>query len=254
MEQNSTSQRAMHEYLSALLEEEQPSQLDSLTRAPLERLLATPAPAVETPAPVVETPAPVVETPAPAVETTSPVGTALPYVEAALPYGEMGTTPDVPTDMEEFQQAPFQALFFSVAGLNIAVPLKSLGGIHNWETPKPLFGRPAWYLGIMPHPIEQLNVVDSARWVMPEKYTEQLAENLDYKYLVMLDESHWGLACEELVTTITVQPSDVKWRTRAGKRPWLAGIVKDKMCALLNVNELIALLEQGLDNSVGSNQ
>src|SRR5690554_1789003 len=119
MEQNSTSQRAMHEYLSALLEEEQPSQLDSLTRAPLERLLATPAPAVETPAPVVETPAPAVET------TTDPVGTALPYVEtarpyveAALPYGEMGTTPDVPTDMDEFKQAPFQALFFSVAGLN----------------------------------------------------------------------------------------------------------------------------------------
>src|SRR5690554_638970 len=140
MEQNSTSQRAMHEYLSALLEEEQPSQLDSLTRAPLERLLATPAPAVEAPAPAVETTTDPVDTALPYVET------ARPYVEAALPYGEMGTTPDVPTDMEEFQQAPFQALFFSVAGLNIAVPLKSLGGIHNWETPKPLFGRPAWYL------------------------------------------------------------------------------------------------------------
>lgn len=238
MSQHSTSDRAMHEYLSALLEEEQPSQLDTLTRAPLERLLATPA--VETiPTDVEPAPAPVVEMPPPDVET-------------ALPYGEMGTTPDVPTDMEEFQQEPFQALFFSVAGLNLAVPLKSLGGIHNWQAPKPLFGRPAWYLGIMPHQTEQLNVVDSARWVMPEKYTEQLAANLDYKYLVMLAESHWGLACEQLVTTTSLHPNEVQWRTSAGKRPWLAGIVKDKMCALLNVNELIALFEQGLDNSVGS--
>ncbi|RUO43053.1 chemotaxis protein CheW [Aliidiomarina taiwanensis] len=235
MSQHSTSDRAMREYLSALLEEEQPSQLDTLTRAPLERLLATPQEAPAEPAPAPVEPAP------------DPVGTALPYVKTALPDAE-----ELKTDMDEFQQEPFQALFFRVAGLNLAVPLKSLGGIHNWETPKPLFGRPPWYLGIMPHRTEQLNVVDSARWVMPEKYTDELAANLDYQYLVMLGESHWGLACEELVTTTALHPNEVQWRTSAGKRPWLAGIVKDKMCALLNVNELIALLEQGLDNSVGS--
>lgn len=221
MSQNSTSNRAMHEYLTALLEEEQPSTLDDLTRAPLERLLAA-GPAAET-APVVETTA-VVETPPPA-------------------------PPPAPNAMAEYQSEPFQALFFSVAGLNLAVPLKSLGGIHKWQTPKPLFGRPPWYLGMMPHLEEQLNVVDSARWVMPEKYTAELAAGLNYQYLVMLGASHWGLACEQLINTDTLHPEEIKWRVATGKRPWLAGIVKQKMCALINVEALIALLEQGLDNS-----
>lgn len=234
MSQNSTSDRAMREYLTALLEEEQPNKLDELTRAPLERLLAT-APAVGTSLPQVET-VPQVEVP--------PLEQAQPTEIAPPP-----PPPAAPDVMEEYQTEPFQALFFSVAGLNLAVPLKSLGGIHKWAEPKPLFGQPAWYLGIMPHLEEQLNVVDSARWVMPEKYTEELAETLDYQYLVMLGSSHWGLACEMLVNTDTLTPDEIQWRGPSGKRPWLAGIVKEKMCALLNVDALITLLEQGLDNS-----
>jgi purine-binding chemotaxis protein CheW len=41
----------------------------------------------------------------------------------------------------------------------------------------------------------------------------------------------------------------VKWREREGKRPWLAGMVKDKMCALVDAQQLIALLNQGMDSS-----
>lgn len=247
MSQNSTSNRAMHEYLTALLEEEQPSTLDDLTRAPLERLLAA-GPAAETA--TVGTALPYGEAlpqekPTPAVEELVPEQAPETVVETPPP-----APPPVPNAMAEYQSEPFQALFFSVAGLNLAVPLKSLGGIHNWQTPKPLFGRPEWYLGMMPHLEEQLNVVDSARWVMPEKYTEELAAGLNYQYLVMLGASHWGLACEQLINTDTLQPEEIKWRVASGKRPWLAGIVKEKMCALINVEALIALLEQGLDNSI----
>jgi purine-binding chemotaxis protein CheW len=41
---------------------------------------------------------------------------------------------------------------------------------------------------------------------------------------------------------------DVKWRTNDSKRPWLAGVIKEKMCALIDVNNLNALLEKGLDS------
>jgi purine-binding chemotaxis protein CheW len=61
----------------------------------------------------------------------------------------------------------------------------------------------------------------------------------------MLDDSCWGLACERIVTTAVLKPDDVKWREANGKRPWLAGMVKEKMCALINVQQLIAMLEQG---------
>lgn len=143
----------------------------------------------------------------------------------------------------------FQALFFEVSGLKLAVPLTELGGIHKLEKVGPLFGKPDWFKGVMLHRDEKLSVVDTAKWVMPEKYDEKLAESLNYQYLIMLDESGWGLACESLVNTETLQPEDVKWREAQGKRPWLAGMVKQKMCALINVEQMVSILEQGLNSN-----
>lgn len=248
MSQHSTSDQAMQEYLTALLEEEQPHKLDELTRLPLEKMLAEGMASHQ--AAQAEAEALVEAALSSAVTAPEPEPKQVPKPDPEPVSAEKIPPPDVPTfGMEDYQSESFQALFFTVAGLNLAVPLKSLGGIHNWQAPKPLFGRPAWYLGIMPHREAQLNVVDTACWVMPEKYTEALAESLDYQYLVMLGESHWGLACEKLVNTVTLEPEQVQWRQGGGKRPWLGGIVKEKMCALLNVEALIDLLEKGLDNS-----
>ncbi|WP_241984168.1 chemotaxis protein CheW [Aliidiomarina sedimenti] len=160
---------------------------------------------------------------------------------------------DVPpppvSNMENYKQGDFQALFFSVAGLKLAVPLKSLGGIHQWKEANTIFGKPDWYLGIMTNRDEKLNVVDTARWVMPEKYTPELAESINYQYLIMLGESQWGLACETLVTTESLSPEDVQWRKGEGsKRPWLAGVVREKMCAILDVDAMVDMLEKGLNS------
>ena len=143
----------------------------------------------------------------------------------------------------------FQALFFDVAGLTLAVPLITLGGIHQLGKIGPLFGKPDWFMGVMLHREEKLNVVDSARWVMPEKYDETLEQSLNYRYLIMLGESQWGLASEKLVNTVTLSKADVKWRESVGKRPWLAGMVKEKMCALIDVSELIIMLNKGLGSN-----
>ena len=143
----------------------------------------------------------------------------------------------------------FQALFFEVAGLTLAVPLTTLGGIHQIEKIGPLFGKPDWFMGVMLHRESKLNVVDSAKWVMPEKYDENLAQSLNYRYLIMLGESLWGLASEKLVNTVNLTADDVKWRESTGKRPWLAGMVKEKMCALIDVEELISMLNKGLSSN-----
>ncbi|GFD96878.1 chemotaxis protein CheW [Alteromonas sp. KUL156] len=143
----------------------------------------------------------------------------------------------------------FQALFFEVAGLTLAVPLTTLGGIHQIEKIGPLFGKPDWFMGVMLHREAKLNVVDSAKWVMPEKYDENLAQSLNYRYLIMLGESLWGLASEKLVNTVNLTADDVKWRESTGKRPWLAGMVKEKMCALIDVEELISMLNKGLSSN-----
>jgi purine-binding chemotaxis protein CheW len=106
-------------------------------------------------------------------------------------------------------------------------------------------GKPDWFKGVMIHREEQINVVDTALWVMPEKCDEKLKSSLNYQYIIMLSNSRWGLMAEHLVDTVTLEQNDVKWLDKPGKRPWLAGLVKDRMCALLDVESLITLLNDG---------
>ena len=75
-----------------------------------------------------------------------------------------------------------------------------------------------------------------------------MEQALNYKYVIMLGESQWGLAAENLINNVTLKSEDVKWRQSHGKRPWLAGVIKEKMCALIDVDNLQLLLEQGLDS------
>ena len=148
---------------------------------------------------------------------------------------------------KSYRDENFQAMFFDVAGLTVAVPLVELGGIHNVEKITNLMGKPKWFEGVMLHRDEKINVVDTALWVMPEKYNEELKEALNYQYVIMLSNSKWGLLAENLVDTVTLKPEDVKWVDSSSKRPWLAGLVKDRMCVLLEVDSLIQLLNNGID-------
>ncbi len=140
----------------------------------------------------------------------------------------------------------FQVLYFDVNGVTFAVPLDELGGIHRISELSHLIGRPAWYLGLQSSREAQLDVVDTAKWVMPEKLQDDTYKEA-YQYIVMLGESMWGLASTQLMGTESLQPEMVRWRETAGKRPWLAGMVKEKMCALIHVDALISMLDAGLD-------
>lgn len=161
--------------------------------------------------------------------------------------------PSVTKDLQEVLDDEFQVLFFKVAGLTLAVPLVSLGGIVKVERINHIIGRPSWFLGVQTHREEQLNLVDTCAWVMPEKYTDKLAQSVNYQYLVLLEGSNWGLACESLLNAVKINKSQVNWRSKAGKRPWLAGVVKEQMCGILHVQALVEMLDAGLgcQDSIG---
>lgn len=246
----------MEDYLTALLTDDEPVVSETVQREAVERLLekVEPSSVKEVPAapasveePVQEPPS---EAPAAALKEQKPAPVVQPPIIETLPQIEIPDNVDIAVDtLKELQEGEFQALFFDVAGLTLAVPLTHLGGIHNLEKPSPLFGKPDWYMGVMVHREEKLNTVDTARWVMPERYNNNLKESLNYQYLIMLGESHWGLACEKLINTVTLKPDDVKWRAERGKRPWLAGMVKEKMCALLDISQLVDMLDKGLTSN-----
>ncbi len=137
----------------------------------------------------------------------------------------------------------FQTLFFIVQGVRYAVPLIDLGAIIECKKVTQIFGKPSWYMGITDVRGRKLNIVDTLRWVVPT-----VNESPDkYPYLVSLSNSDWSLGCNELEGNRTISRDQVNWRKTAGTRPWLAGIVKKEMCALLHVDELIRLFKQGMD-------
>lgn len=139
----------------------------------------------------------------------------------------------------------FQVLYFDVNGVTFAVPLDELGGIHRLEELSHIIGKPAWYLGLQTNRDSQLDVVDTAKWVMSEKLSgDEYKEN--YQYIVMLGESLWGLAGTELkAPSYLIQTKYVgeKWQ----ETPMARWYGKRKMCALIHVEALIAMLNAGLD-------
>lgn len=143
-----------------------------------------------------------------------------------------------------WREAPFEALLFDVGGLTLAVPLVSLGSIHSLDGPiTPLFGQPDWFLGILPTPVGNLKVLDTARWIMPERYTPELRDNL--RFVISVQGHEWGMAVHGVSQSVKLNPEQVKWRSGQGKRPWLAGTVIDQMCALLDVEALAELITAG---------
>lgn len=152
--------------------------------------------------------------------------------------------PVVVTPEPAWRSEPFEALLFDVGGLTLAVPLVALGTIHALdEAITPLFGQPEWFLGLMPTNGSNLKVLDTARWVMPERYQPSLRDDL--RFVISVEGYDWGMAVHGVRESIRLEPQQIKWRSGQGKRPWLAGTVIEHMCALLDVAALAELISQG---------
>ena len=195
--------------------------------------------------PVEKAPVVLIEAPAP-VSTIAPLLQALvpPVVEVHLPPGN--TLPPVESNGRPAWAAePFECLLFDVAGLTLAVPLVCLGSIYSLEGHEltPLFGQPDWFLGILPSQAGNLKVLDTARWVMPDRYRDDFRQGL--QYVISVQGYEWGLAVHQVSRSLRLDPNEIKWRSQRGQRPWLAGTVIEHMCALLDVAELAQLIASG---------
>ncbi|MGE7965352.1 CheW domain-containing protein [Pseudomonas sp. NPDC089918] len=228
---------ALDEFQAAVLEEQaRDAQKPAVAAAPIV------APVVKAAVAVIEAPAPIL---AP-VSTIAPLLQALvpPLVEVHLP--PSNTPPPVETDGRPAWAAePFECLLFDVAGLTLAVPLVCLGSIYSLAGHEltPLFGQPEWFLGILPSQAGNLKVLDTARWVMPDRYRDDFRQGL--QYVISVQGYEWGLAVHQVSRSLRLDPNEIKWRSHRGQRPWLAGTVIEHMCALLDVSALAELIASG---------
>ncbi|MFG0723613.1 CheW domain-containing protein [Pseudomonas sp. GLN_6] len=201
-------------------------------------------PTIEIPLPAVEMPEPV-----PVVVAENPVSEAAQVVPDALVVPE-----PVQQGRPEWAEGPFECLLFDVAGLTLAVPLVCLGSIYPLQGQEltPLFGQPDWFLGILPCQAGNLKVLDTARWVMPDRYRDDFREGL--QYVISVQGYEWGLAVHQVSRSIRLDPNEVKWRSQRTQRPWLAGTVIEHMCALLDIASLAELIASGAAKRMATNR
>ena len=255
------SQLALQSYLDSLLQEaaaelEMSVSLDEFEAAVLEEQVRD-ARLVEAVAPVAPVaPVAFVELVEPPIRVevapvASPVPVRAPVIEQAPPEVAAAAEPPpvpsgfLPDGRPAWAEEPFECLLFDVAGLTLAVPLICLGSIYPLEGQEltPLFGQPEWFLGILPSQAGNLKVLDTARWVMPDRYRDDFREGL--QYVISVQGYEWGLAVHQVSRSIRLDPNEVKWRSQRTQRPWLAGTVIEHMCALLDVAALAELIASG---------
>ena len=174
-----------------------------------------------------------------------------PVADVHLP--PSATPPPVDSDgRPSWAAEPFECLLFDVAGLTLAVPLVCLGSIYPLAGHEltPLFGQPEWFLGILPSQAGNLKVLDTARWVMPDRYRDDFRQGL--QYVISVQGYEWGLAVHQVSRSLRLNPNEIKWRSHRGQRPWLAGTVIEHMCALLDVAQLAELIASGGAKHMGT--
>ncbi len=179
---------------------------------------------------------------------------AVPLVDVHLPAPNLPVPPSTVDGRPAWAAEPFECLLFDVAGLTLAVPLVCLGSIYSLAGQEltPLFGQPDWFLGILTCQAGNLKVLDTARWVMPDRYRDDFRQGL--QYVISVQGYEWGLAVHQVSRSLRLDPAEIKWRSQRGQRPWLAGTVIEHMCALLDVAALAELIASGAAKQLHAKQ
>ena len=207
---------ALKVYLDSLLFEELPVEEETVVTAPVLQIVAAP----------------------PEIKVKEP--------EPQLVVAEANIAAERP----EWSEGAFESLLFKVGGfLTLSVPLIRLNGILPWPgklTAVP--GHADWFLGLLPNRGRQVKIIDIAKFVIPESHKARStlgSGERQFKHIILIDDGEFGLACDELGTVLKLTQDKVRWRHDRTTRPWLAGTVIEQMCALLDIDQFVAVLKDG---------
>ena len=145
-------------------------------------------------------------------------------------------------DEDTWRESPFQTLLFDIQGLQLAIPLHELNGILTWPE-KPLTkmpGKASWHIGLYSQEHQHTQVINTGDIILPDNYKDNDSKS---GFIILIDNGRWGLACNKVNEVVTLSPEEIRWRQQPGNRPWLAGTVLEKMCSILNIEELVKILE-----------
>lgn len=150
-----------------------------------------------------------------------------------------GQTRSLALTLKDSLSNRFQVLLFKISNVTIAIPLIELGGIHQLTKISKVARQPTWCKGILLKGTEKFTCIDASSWLMPHKVDGTLALENECKFGVQLGKTKFLLCCNSISETVELSKDDVKWRKNTNLRPWLAGLLKEEMCALIDGAQMV---------------
>lgn len=143
---------------------------------------------------------------------------------------------------------PFKVLFFSVDEITLAAPLERLGAVlTEFGEIKTMPGAADYYYGVLINRGETIRVIDFSRFIA---VTEGGSSGLEQSEIgvpdrvIVIEGSGIGIACHNLTEVVEIVPEEVRWRSGVSRRPWYRGILRERMCALLDIGALVSILNE----------
>ncbi|BCE01884.1 chemotaxis protein CheW [Marinicellulosiphila megalodicopiae] len=135
----------------------------------------------------------------------------------------------------------FDCVLIKIGTLLVALPMVALGTINQIiEAPTQLPGKPKWFLGVQ-HIDEKrrYNLIDTQDLLFSEQQKEKLhLINHQPKFSINVYGTKWALTCDQIVGSINVKNENIQWRQHSNEQ-LIAGTIKEKMCMLVNVTNLL---------------
>lgn len=141
----------------------------------------------------------------------------------------------------------FQVLYFWVGGVRLAVPLSRMSGVVAAEDARltKLPNYPDWFLGVaeLNGQAQRTRVIDTAAVVNAGDPIPEAQAQASGRHILLIDSGSWGLTCDRVDDVVWLTADDVKWRRHMGRRAWHAGTVIEHLSAVLEPDEMAAMLE-----------
>ena len=164
---------------------------------------------------------------------------------APVPARQTSTRRSDPVQEHPSEPDSLPVQLFTVAGLKLAVPLERVESMLSSQAGLTTIAEDTGLvLGTVTCNGKVARVVDTARLLLPQERAGKLATDTDARtrHLLILDDGDWALACSEVEEPVVLAEGDITRRTSAGRRPWLAGMVSSRGCALLDIDGVLRLL------------
>lgn len=149
----------------------------------------------------------------------------------------------VPVDMSINKQADVECKVFSIAGLNLALPLSNVKTILQQHEILPVNGK-GLHIGTINNNDEAIKVIDLTYLIMNGENEFDCASNYSGKRvdIILLKGSSVGIIYELELGNQIISPQHVRWRNATSDRLWLAGTVKQQGLSLLDLQGILDLI------------